>query len=125
MVALTGMIESGGSIADGIHKMKDKIMFLMTSSWTVWPIWVWLLYAVIPKFARSVADNCFDACWSTFFSWLCHRSEDHCEHFSDTDHEELFGHGVSAMTRDAKSAGLPVTPLTKIHELWHKNFDLD
>ena len=77
----------------------------MTSSWTVWPIWVWMLYAIIPRYARSVADNCFDACWSTFFSWLLHSSEHECEHFTDSDFENLEGHGKSAKKRVAKMKG--------------------
>ena len=65
----------------------------MLYSWTVWPAWMFLLYAFIPKYIRSVADNLFDACWSTFFSWMCHRGVHHCEHFTDSDHEGLAGHG--------------------------------
>jgi len=74
MIALTGMIESGGSLEDGIHKCKDKLVTMMTYSWVVWPAWMIILYAVVPAWARSVGDNLFDACWSTFFSYMCHAS---------------------------------------------------
>ncbi len=70
MIILTGIIESGGSFMDGVHKVKAKLPETMAYSWCIWPLWVVCLYGIIPKYVRAPADNLFDAMWAVFFSWL-------------------------------------------------------
>ena len=70
MIILTGIIESGGSFMDGVHKVRNKLPETMMYSWCIWPFWVFILYGVIPKYIRAPADNLFDAMWAVFFSWL-------------------------------------------------------
>ena len=70
MIILTGIIESGGSFMDGVEKVKNKLPQTMMLSWTVWPLFVFILYGVIPKYIRTIADNFFDAGWAVFFSYL-------------------------------------------------------
>ena len=77
MTVLTGVIESGGSVQEGIEKMKNILPTCMLYSWSVWPVFVFCLYGIIPKYLRTIADNLFDAGWSTFFSWLQHRNIHH------------------------------------------------
>jgi len=77
MIFLTGIIENKGSVMDGINKVKDKLAMTMVMSWSVWPLFIAALYGIIPMYMRSVADNCFDAMWSIFFSYMQHRKVEH------------------------------------------------
>ena len=72
MIFAFGMYESSGNISHSINEIKLKLWPSMIANWLFWPLFLFFIYAVIPRFFRSIADAAIATLWSIILSFVMH-----------------------------------------------------